>query len=75
MEFDLLKFIYILAWMIAIVATIMSISGAGALFYYNHTIDGQLELLSMRIRKQGTPKFRWSVLFLAIAAWVAIYCF
>lgn len=75
MEFDFNKFIYILSWVVAVVASLMSMIGAATLYYYNNTTAGQLELLSMRIRKQGTPEFRWSILFIAVIAWIAVACF
>jgi hypothetical protein len=74
MEFNLEKFIYILSWVVAVGATIITIISAAGQYYYYHTASGQLELLRLRLRGLA-PYFRWSFLFIAIVAWIAVFCF
>lgn len=74
MDFDFDKFLYIAAWVVAVGATLISIAGVFGMYYYHNTTSGKLELIRLRMKRQ-VPSYRWSVLFVAIIAWIAVFSF
>ena len=75
MDFDADKFIYISAWVVAVVATVLTLLGAAGAYYYNFTLAGRMEVLSMRLRTGMVPGFRWSLPVVATLAWIAVLSF
>lgn len=72
---DVLLFVKIINWIVAIVGTIHALLGAGLQYYYHMTPRGKLEVALMQYRSGVTPAYRWTPLIAAIVAWVAIASF
>jgi len=74
MEFNINKFLYIAVWVLAIGTTLASIAGALGMYWYHNSMSGKLELLRMQLKGQ-VPGYRWKVLWIAVFAWIAVFCF
>lgn len=77
MDFDADKFIYIAAWVVAVVATLLTLLAIGGAYYYNFTATGtgRLDVAVMRMRTGMVPGFRWSLPVAATLAWIAVLSF
>jgi hypothetical protein len=71
---DVLLFVKIVAWFVAVGATL--ISGIGILLFWRYTFTAAGRIEQMVDAMKGRQyQFRWSTLFLAILSWIAIYSF
>lgn len=71
---DVLLFVKIIAWIVAIFCTFQTFAGIAFFVYREHTTMGQLEAIGDRMRG-FEYKLRWQPAVFATIAWVAIYCF
>ena len=71
---DVLLFVKILAWIVAVGATIIASLSAFVIWGYHYTPGGNLKLAMMNLKGQQ-PVYRWRFLLIAMIAWVAIISF
>ena len=70
---DIMLFVKIIIWIVAIGATILTIFSIALMHHYT-TPAGKLEVAKMAF-KGVKPVFNWAPLLFAVVAWVAIFSF